>query len=406
MPQSSASVSALAAALAKAQVELTNPDKSLTGTLPADAKDRQQRGRTFRYASLAEGLDIVRKTLGRHEIATIQSTTIDRDSASIKLTTTLAHSSGEWIASDWPVCPLADLSTPHRMGSALTYARRYALFTLVGIAGEDDLDAPDVPGTDRDRLSTKPSAPPSAATPAGPAWKPETRKPETRKAPIQLPYDASLRQRDELMAEAVSLSGLDQIAQWAKRIIPVKNTLTADHARDVERSLEAQLARFATWFVRPDTAVDPEPGVNATLNSNPTHPQADRKQQLVPPSELADTSDQTWLATPDRSSLTFGHPPRRRNKAHLRFVALQPCLICSRRPSDPHHLRFAQPAALGRKVSDEYTVPLCRTHHRQLHRSVKERDWWTAMDPDVDPLNIAKALWEESGASGQRTRPR
>ena len=92
-----------------------------------------------------EGLDIVRKTLGRHEIATIQSTAIDRESGTIKLTTTLAHASGEWIASDWPVCALADLPTPHRMGAALTYARRYALFTLVGIAGEDDLDAPDLP---------------------------------------------------------------------------------------------------------------------------------------------------------------------------------------------------------------------------------------------------------------------
>src|SRR6478672_8036391 len=142
MPRSSESVAALAGALAKAQAELTNPEKSLVATLPAE---RGQAGRTFRYASLAGGLDIVRKTLGRHEIATIQSTAIDRDSGTIKLTTTLAHASGEWIASDWPVCALADLPAPHRMGAALSYARRYGLFTLVGIAGEDDLDAPDLP---------------------------------------------------------------------------------------------------------------------------------------------------------------------------------------------------------------------------------------------------------------------
>src|SRR6187431_272827 len=138
MPRSSESVAALAGALAKAQAELTNPEKSLVATLPAE---RGQPERTFRYASLAGGLEIVRKTLGRHEIATIQTTAMDRDSGTIKLTTTLAHGSGEWIASDWPICPLADLSMPRRMGAALTYAGRYALFTLVGIAGEDDLDS-------------------------------------------------------------------------------------------------------------------------------------------------------------------------------------------------------------------------------------------------------------------------
>ena len=86
----------------------------------------------------------MRKTLGQHEIATVQTTAIDQTAGTVKLTTMLAHASGEWIASDWPVCAIADTATPHRMGAALTYARRYALFTLVGIAGEDDLDAPDL----------------------------------------------------------------------------------------------------------------------------------------------------------------------------------------------------------------------------------------------------------------------
>src|SRR5262249_7741555 len=100
--------------------------------------------RSFRYAPLSSGLDIVRKTLGQHEIATLQTTAIDQTAGMVNLTTTLAHASGEWIASDWPVCPLAELVNPQRMGAALTYARGYALFTLVGIAGEDDLDAPDL----------------------------------------------------------------------------------------------------------------------------------------------------------------------------------------------------------------------------------------------------------------------
>ena len=100
--------------------------------------------RSFRYAPLSSGLDIVRKTLSQHEIATVQTTAIDQTAGIVNLTTVLAHASGEWIASDWPVCAISETTTPHRMGAALTYARRYALFTLVGIAGEDDIDAPDL----------------------------------------------------------------------------------------------------------------------------------------------------------------------------------------------------------------------------------------------------------------------
>src|SRR3989454_5316028 len=142
MPQSSETVAALASALAKAQAELVNPEKSLTATIRTGAPGQGER--IFRYAPLSSGLDIVRKTLGQHEIATIQTTAIDNGSGLVNLTTVLAHASGEWIASDWPVCPITDMASPHRMGAALTYARRYALFTLVGIAGEDDIDAPDI----------------------------------------------------------------------------------------------------------------------------------------------------------------------------------------------------------------------------------------------------------------------
>src|SRR5216110_4009538 len=142
MHRSSESVAALASALAKAQAELINPEKSLTATIRSGRPGEGER--TFRYASLASGLDIVRKTLGQHEIATVQTTAIDQTTGQIQLTTLLAHASGEWISSDWPVCPISETAAPHRMGAALTYARRYALFTLVGIAGEDDLDAPDL----------------------------------------------------------------------------------------------------------------------------------------------------------------------------------------------------------------------------------------------------------------------
>src|SRR6202140_3983188 len=141
MHRSSESIGTIEGALAKAQAELTNPKKSLTATIRSPFP--REGDRTFRYAPLSSGLEIVRKSLGRHEIATVQTTAIDNEAGLIRLTTVLAHSSGEWGASDWPVCPISDTAAPHRMGAALTYARRYALFTLVGIAGEDDIDAPD-----------------------------------------------------------------------------------------------------------------------------------------------------------------------------------------------------------------------------------------------------------------------
>ena len=140
MQRSSSSIASLAAALAKAQAELVNPEKSLVATIRSDRGGEQ----TFRYAPLSSGLDIVRKVLGQHEIATVQTTAIDQAAGIVNLTTLLAHASGEWISSDWPVCAIADTATPRRMGAALTYARRYSLFTLVGITGEDDLDAPDL----------------------------------------------------------------------------------------------------------------------------------------------------------------------------------------------------------------------------------------------------------------------
>src|SRR4051812_18803537 len=123
MHRSSETIAALATALAKAQTELANPEKSLVGRLEGNGSVR-----TFRYAPLSSGLEIPRKVLGKNELAVIQATSVDAASGFVNLTTTLAHSSGQWIASDWPVCPMSDTATPRRMGAALTYARRYALF--------------------------------------------------------------------------------------------------------------------------------------------------------------------------------------------------------------------------------------------------------------------------------------
>src|SRR5436190_2924766 len=148
--RSSETIGTIAAALAKAQAQLVNPEKSLVATIRSDGPRGTEQ--TFHYAPLSSGLDIVRKTLSQHEIATVQSTSIDESTGIVRLSTVLPRASGDWIASDWPVCAISETATPHRMGAALTYARRYGLFTLVGIAGEDDLDAPDL---------IAPSAPPS-----------------------------------------------------------------------------------------------------------------------------------------------------------------------------------------------------------------------------------------------------
>src|ERR1700689_2817340 len=161
MQRASESIASLAAALAKAQGELVNPEKSLVATIRGDGPGDP--GKPFRYASLSSGLEIVRKTLGRHEIATVQTTAIDNEAGLIRLTTILAHASGEWLSSEWPVCQVADTASPRRMGAALTYARRYALFTLVGIAGEDDLDAPDLNDGVRDAPLPKRGEPRSEA---------------------------------------------------------------------------------------------------------------------------------------------------------------------------------------------------------------------------------------------------
>jgi ERF superfamily len=154
MQRSSETIGTIAGALAKAQAELTNPEKSLVATIEIEGGG-QGRERSFRYAPLSSGLEIVRKTLTQHEIATVQTTALDQTVGIINLTTVLAHSSGEWIASDWPVSSISDTATPRRMGAALTYARGYALFTLVGIAGEDDIDAPDLHAPEAAALTRK-----------------------------------------------------------------------------------------------------------------------------------------------------------------------------------------------------------------------------------------------------------
>ena len=204
MHRSSESIAALAAALAKAQAELTNPEKSLTATIRTDRSG--EGARTFRYAPLSSGLDIVRKTLGKHEIAIFQTTAIDQPTRSLSLTTMLTHSSGEWIASEWPVCPVSDMAAPHRMGAALTYARRYALFTLVGIAGEDDLDAPDLNCQPVAEAGVKARAtlPSDRAASTAPQGRPARGNSDAH-GQLNLDPEASAEVRDRLLREILKL---------------------------------------------------------------------------------------------------------------------------------------------------------------------------------------------------------
>src|SRR6516162_8692771 len=235
--RSSESFANLAAALAKAQAKLVNPEKSLTGTIRSGRSGEADR--TFRYAPLSSGLEIVRKTLSEHEIAVIQITAVDHPSRMLNLTTLLAHSSGEWIASYWPVCPIVEIANPHRMGAALTYARRYALFTLVGIAGEDDVDAPDIcmPSPVADTLSTilPTTGPPSPRQGRKNDKMHAVRKPAN---PRILSVDGSAALRDRLLNEIAPLASQDIATAWARNALAAKNTLTAEDAKLVEQTFE------------------------------------------------------------------------------------------------------------------------------------------------------------------------
>src|SRR5262245_31078471 len=375
MQRSSETIGTIAAALAKAQAQLINPEKSLVGTIRSDATGAAER--SFRYAPLSSGLDIVRKTLSQHEIATVQTTAIDDTAGIVRLSTVLAHASGEWIASDWPVCAISETAAPHRMGAALTYAPRYALFTLVGIAGEDDLDAPDLlsptapetktdspAGNKKDRLNGGQGQ--SVQGSGGHREKASS----TLSRPALGPK-ASAALCEKLTAELESVSSPENAADWAHRVLSAKNSLTAADAKHVEQAFHSKL-----------TILGSEPEEQSTGR----HGQ-ERRQRRRPKTRRRS-------AVIDKTVLTLPALRRIRDRDHVKSIAKQPCLVCGRRPADAHHLRFAQSPALGRKVSDEFTVPLCRGHHREVHRCGDEATWWDKTG--IDPTAAARSLWLKS----------
>jgi hypothetical protein len=183
---------------------------------------------------------------------------------------------------------------------------------------------------------------------------------------------ASAALREQLAAELTDVSSADEAANWAHRVIADKNSLTATDAACIEEAFSAKLTIFA--------ADAPE------MLQETEWPQSQRRSNRGKKRRRSSVIDNGVLALPE--------PRRVRDREHVRHVTRQSCLICGRRPSDAHHLRFAQSRALSRKVSDEFTVPLCRGHHREVHRSGNEAAWWT--NAGIDPTVHARALWPET----------
>jgi hypothetical protein len=206
----------------------------------------------------------------------------------------------------------------------------------------------------------------------------------SRKGEIPLTLDAeqSAALREKLLAELGNITSADLAAAWARGALTAKNSLVATDAKLVEDAFERRLSEFPSS--EPTTKSNDDSPV--TMNATTENIDADQAKGI------------------DKSILTLAAPRRYRNREHLRYVAQQACLVCGRKPSDPHHLGFTQPRALGRKVSDEFAVPLCRGHHRAVHRSRDERAWWR--QAGIDPIKVARRLWKETRGMGQQQSER
>ena len=314
---------------------------------------------------LSAGLDIVRKCLGQHEIATVQTTAIDREAGLVQLTTVLAHSSGEWMSSDWPVCPVTETGAPHRMGAALTYARRYALFTLVGIAGEDDLDAPDLPtlvskGGNAAPLSNGQShtgngrAGPAVTSPVAVGSGRQRGKAHGAAAKPVLAAEASAARREELLTEIAALASIDQIDAWALRGLPAKNTLQTTDAQLIEDAFGKKLTELVPLSER---------------RSEDSGAQTPLQSEAISQSSVAAGAPALAAA----QALDFEHyavtpkPRRLRDKRHREFVAAQPCVVCGRQPSTPTICASPSP---GRSAVKSAMSSRCRSAGRIIVRCI------------------------------------
>ena len=194
--------------------------------------------------------------------------------------------------------------------------------------------------------------------------------PSSPNVTLKLRLSATLR--DQLLAQLNDINSSDALTMWAHRNLSAKNCLIPADAQQVENAFQSKLAKLTT----------------ATENDGSL------PSLSIPSSSTAEPAAISVRDGIDKSRLAHPEARRLRDKLHVKFVAKQPCVICGRSPSDPHHLQFVQAPALGCKVSDEFTVPLCRGHHRELHRSGSEAQWW--MKTAIDPIAIARALWLET----------
>jgi hypothetical protein len=212
---------------------------------------------------------------------------------------------------------------------------------------------------------------------------------------VLLSFVASGQLRDQMLGELNAIGSEDEAAKWAHRRLPDKNKLNAIDAKHIEAVFRTKLLSFAAHHA--ESIPDPKPGADGTVT--------DRSSAEAQGNGAASESTLTETVPPqpkpkrhanpiDKAVLTHPEPRRVRDRHHVRFVAQQACLICGRKPSDAHHLRFVQSRALGRKVSDEFTVPLCRGHHRELHRHGDEAKWWDKTG--IDPTLSARELWLET----------
>ena len=249
---------------------------------------------------------------------------------------------------------------------------------LVGIAGEDDLDAPDLPtaGLSPETQKNPPSPDQGAAglnqpaielKPGQPAQTSNGRARVERSKSPSLPPDASANLRHQLIAELERLVDPEALATWAHQALPLKNQLATTDAQMVEAAFAARLGQLGDAAVRPESD---------QANGWPSQP---------PSTEIS-----------AEGVVAIEKPVRERDRDHLRFVAAQPCLVCGRTPSDAHHIKFAEHRAMGRKVSDRFAVPICRLHHRELHRHGNECVWWQSQG--IDPLAFAATLWARTHA--------
>jgi hypothetical protein len=288
------------------------------------------------------------------------------------------------------------------MGASLTYARRYALFTLVGIAGEDDLDAPDLPASpvqaspdvgDRKMANTRAAIPfdRSASTTTG-----SRREHQPLKAVLDV--DASRVLRDVFLKEIAIFNSADMALAWACKTLAAKNTLTVEDASQVEAAFRDRIQVLEPELLRSEPM---EPGAKQSLTEIKNGAEATDTACPGGPSDASLLSQmpsrpmKSLRIRPTRAANFPAMKPRRsRNKDHLKFISSQPCTVCGRQPCEAHHLRYAQPRALGRRVSDEFTVPLCRVHHRELHHEGDEQVWWNRRN--IDPMPVALRFWRHT----------